>query len=396
MKNVILLFFLIVLMFAHPLFSQFPTIDKKGWLMSMDEVDISKMIRPIPDRNVFSDPEYNIWCGSVIKGKNGKYYMFYSRWPRSQGHFAWVPSSEIALAMADKPEGPYKHVKVVLPQRGAQYWDGTTTHNPAIIFHQNKYYLYYMGTTGTKKVTMPASMKDDNWWEYRNNQRIGVAVADHPEGEWTRFDQPVLDVSCDSTAYDALLVSNPAVTIDSNGRIVLVYKQVENNGTLRGGRVRFGVAFSNSLSGPFQKHDQPIFDSEKAGNNWMIAEDPFIWNYKGRLYAIVTDVVGVFTNKKAALALLSSKDGINWQPTNYPKVAPKHLTFEGTIISDDKLERPWLLFEKGVPTYLFGAQGVNKRAYSVNVAIPLLTPAQKVPAPFSSLRLLKSKKNTEK
>jgi len=352
-------------------FSQKPRLDKTGNLLSMDDVDISAMVQPIPDKNIFSDSVYNIWCGSVVKGKNGFFYMFYSRWPRTEGHYAWLPSSEICLAKSEKPEGPYKHIKVVLPRRGAQYWDGVTTHNPAAIVYNGKYYLSYMGSTGTKHVNMPASMKDPNWWEYRNNQRIGMAVADDPEGDWTRFDKPVIDVSPDSTAYDALMMANPAITVDDNGKVILIYKQVAKNGALRGGKVRFGVAFANSLLGPYTKCPTPIFESKEGEKSWMIAEDPFIWNYKGTIYAIVTDVVGLFTNKEAALALLKSKDGIKWEPANYPKAVPHRLAFEGNMVSDDKLERPCLYLENGVPKYLFGAHGVNKRAYSVNVAVPL-------------------------
>jgi predicted GH43/DUF377 family glycosyl hydrolase len=354
--------------------AQQPMLDKKGQLVSMDDVDLFSMVQPIPTKNIFSDSIYNIWCGSVIKGKNGKYYMLYSRWPRANGHFAWVPSSEIALAKSDKPEGPYKHVKVVFKPRGNKYWDGVCTHNPAVIEYNGKYYLFYMGTTGTSTVKQPASMDDNNWWEYRNNQRIGVAIADDLEGEWKRFDQPVLDVSKDSTAFDALMVSNPAITVDQNGKAILVYKQVaKSNNTNRGGKVRFGVAFANSLLGPFTKQSEPIFQAKQKDNNkvWMIAEDPYIWNYKGSIYAIVTDVVGFFTNNEAALALLSSKDGINWEPTHFPKVIPHRLKFADGKIADDKLERPCLYTEKGVPKFLFGALGFNNRNYSVNVAVPL-------------------------
>lgn len=299
--------------------------------------------------------------------------MLYSRWPRVYGHYAWLPSSEIALAKADKPEGPYTHLKVVFQQRGSQYWDGICTHNPAAIEYKGKYYLYYMGTTGKSIVKQPASMKDSCWWEYRNNQRIGVAVADDPEGEWKRFDKPVLDVSKDKTAFDALMISNPAITVDNKGRAILVYKQVAKNETMRGGKVRFGVAFSNSLLGPFTKHTEPVFQAKQKDNDkvWMLAEDPYLWHYKGTNYAIVTDVVGFFTNNEAALALLSSKDGINWQPTAFPKVIPPRLKFADGTMADDKLERPCLYIEHGVPKLLFGAMGFEKRKYSVNVAVPL-------------------------
>ena len=339
-----------------------------------DHIDFSQKILPIASDNIFSDSTFNIWCGSVIKGKNGKYYMFYSRWPRVYGHYAWIPNSEIALAKADKPEGPYKHVKVVFERRGSQYWDGICTHNPAVLAFQGKYYLYYMGTTGNSVVNMPASMQDNNWWEYRNNQRIGVAVTTNLEGDWQRFDKPVLDVSKDSTAYDALMVSNPAITVDNKGKVVLVYKQVaKKTGVLRGGKVRFGVAFSKSMLGPFIKHPEPIFQAKQKDNEnvWMMAEDPFLWSSKGKIYAIVTDVIGAFTNKKAALALLNSKDGVNWEPTNNPQVVPYNINFSNGSKSDDKLERPWIYFDNGKPKVLFGALGINKRSYSVNVAIKL-------------------------
>jgi hypothetical protein len=352
-------------------FAQQPTLDKKGWLASMDSVDISAMVQPVPEANRFILPDYNIWCGSMVKGNNGKYYLLYARWPKANGHEAWVTHSEIALARADKPEGPYRHLKVILPARGAQFWDGVCTHNPAVIAHKGRFYLYYMGTTGKAIVRQPASSGDPGWWEYRNNQRIGVAVADDPEGEWKRFDKPVLDAGLDSTVHDALMVSNPAVTVDATGRVILVYKQVEKNGTMKGGKVRFGVAFAPSLTGPFVKHPSPIFEAKDRGSEWMVAEDPYLWHYRGKSYAIVRDVVGKFTGESGGLALMTSANGFDWQPARYPKVLNKVIFKENGQPFDDKLERPCLYTEKGVPKLLFGAMGIHKRTHSMNVFVPL-------------------------
>lgn len=337
------------------------------------QLDIFSMIQPIPPSNMFIDSLYNIWCGSVIKGKNNKYYMFYSRWPRNDGHYAWVNKSEIALAVSDSPGGPYKHLKTVLQPRGSQYWDGVCTHNPYVINANGKYYLFYMGTTGISALQSPITMRDPNWWEYRNNQRIGVAVAGDPEGSWLRNDHPVLDISQDSTAFDALLVSNPSVTIDDQGKVLLIYKGVGNNGQLRGGPVRFGAAFSASPAGPFKKHDEPIFTfaDEKAQSSHMLAEDPFIWYSGGTYLAIVRDVVDYFNKGKSTLALLQSTDGIHWEPAPHPAVAPYRLFFADGRTSDDKIERPWLLLENGKPVILFGAMGIQRRSHSMNVAVPL-------------------------
>ena len=336
------------------------------------DLDIGSMVQPVPFKNKFTDEKYNIWCGSVTKSKNGKYYMFYSRWLKTDGHYAWVINCEVALAKADNPDGPYKHVKVVLPARGNQFWDGCCTHNPQVMQYKGKYYLYYMGTTGKTAIKLPTTMKDSVWWEYRNNQRIGVAVADDPEGEWTRFDKPVLDVSSDTSAFDALMVSNPAGAVDDKGRAILVYKQVEKNQKLSGGKVRFGVAFASAPTGPFKKYEKPIFEANDGTKEWMVAEDPYIWCNEGNVYAIVRDVVGKFTGDSGALALLVSKDGKEWNPGKFPKVIGSRFLWEDGSKSIGQLERPCLLIENGAPKYLFGAYGLTKdRSISCNVAVPL-------------------------
>lgn len=47
------------------------------------------------------------------------------------------------------------------------------------------------------KQPVPAS---GNRWYYLNSQRIGVEIANRPDGEWERLDHPVLSVSADSKA----------------------------------------------------------------------------------------------------------------------------------------------------------------------------------------------------
>jgi len=334
------------------------------------DYNFGAMLQPVPFQNRFIDENYAIWCGSVIKDKNGKFYMFYSRWPRKDGHQSWIYNSEIAMAKADRPEGPYSHVKVVLPARGAEYWDGVVTHNPYITFYKGKYYLYYMGTTGT------GERNGTNWWVQRNHQRIGVAVAKSIEGEWTRFDKPVLSNNAtDSTAYDAMLVNNPAITFNDAGGVLMVYKQVCKNSTLKGGRVRFGVAESKSPLGPFIKNPNSIFESKDSKSAHMEAEDPFIWFQKGYYYAIVRDVVGKFTGDSGALALMVSKNGTDWEPAKHPLVIGSSFAWEDGTQSGIAIERPWVYFENGIPKFLYGAMGVDKkRSHTFNVAIPLKCP----------------------
>jgi len=92
------------------LFSALPAIAK-----APVEYDFNAMLQPVPVTAKWIDPAYNIWCGSEIKGDEGKYHLFYSRWPRKLGHVAWVTHSEVAHAVSDSPFGPWTHHDVALP-----------------------------------------------------------------------------------------------------------------------------------------------------------------------------------------------------------------------------------------------------------------------------------------
>lgn len=370
-KLKIIFLFLLTLCLTPMFFAQEKNAIKHKKHIPIEELDLSAMVQPVPYANKFIDPGYFVWCGSVAKGNNGKFYMLYSRWPLTDGFEFWPITSEIAVAVSDYPNGPFKHLKVALPSRGTKFWDGTATHNPTVVDIKGKYYLYYMGTSCSE----PISKKEKytiNWWHYRNTQRIGVAVADHLDGEWKRLDYPILNVSSDSTATDALMVSNPAAAFDDKGRVILLYKQVCKNDEIKGGSVRFGVAFANSPFGPFVKHKKNIFDRNEGGKEWMVAEDPFTWFQDGYFRGIVRDVVGNFTGDRGALALMVSKNGFDWEIAKHPTVIGSNFFWEDGKRSFEHIERPSIYFEKGVPKYLYGATRPDKsQSMSFNVAIPL-------------------------
>ena len=345
------------------------------------DVSFADMVQTIPVTNVQKDSAWNYWCGSMVRGYDGKYHLFNSRWPRGTKHGGWISHSQISYSVAEKPEGPYKFVNIPLPPiADSTLWDGATTHNPYMVMHNGKYYLYYVGTRGTL-VPENKTIGTADWWKRRNSQRIGVAVADKPEGPWKRMDVPVFSANEDSTAFDAMLVTNPAVCIGRDNKVVLLYKAVCKNGTMRGGRVRFSVAFADSPTGPFTRSNRLIFQPNDP-NALMVAEDPYVWYDKetDMYYAIVRDVVNQYTGEDSGrLALLQSKDAVEWVGADKPKVLPRYLKWsDGSIYDAQKLhvERPFLYFnEKGIPEYLFGAFSVNKgkvfRDHSFNGRIPL-------------------------
>lgn len=347
-----------------------------------NEYNIGAMVQNVPKKNQLIDEGYYTWCGSYIKGNDGKYHVFYSRWKLEYGFVSgWVSNSEIAHAVSDNIDGPYVFQDVVLGQRDRSNWDGTTAHNPYIIEKDGKYYLYYMGTTAPEGITNKPSSYSKDWYEYRNRQQIGVAVADSLNGPWTRYDEPVhgpdKTLNDDGTTkWDSMLISNPALTVMPDGRILMIYKGVQDttNGDTshKNGVVKVGVAVADDPLGPFVKQGGLIFE----GNGTLAVEDPFVWysDRNKKYYAVVRDATGSFTGTEGALALFESEDGVNdWKSAKYNFVLDNYITWDDGTRNNSRVERPWLLFdENDDPQMLFGATRINNdESFTTNIFIPL-------------------------
>ena len=95
-----------------------------------------------PRTPAFECEGYWSWGSSVVKGEDGKYHMFVSRFPKSLPfHPGWMIASEIVHAVSDIPEVPYQFSDIALLAHGAQYWDGRSTPNPRKMRHNGKNYL---------------------------------------------------------------------------------------------------------------------------------------------------------------------------------------------------------------------------------------------------------------
>lgn len=329
----------------------------------------SIVLKPVDQKSVLKSDDYYIWGASPIKGEDGLYHLYYSRWKKEYGFLAWVTHSEVAHAVSEKKEGPYRFNDLALPARGAKFWDGLNTHNPTIHFFEGKYYLYYTGNTGDGR-----NMKTELNPIHRNNQRIGVAVSDSPYGPWKRMDAPIIDVSADSTAHDSKMMANPSITQTPDGKYLMVYKAVsKRKGGVWGGPVVHLCAISDSPVGPFKKYPHPIFTA--TGSDFP-AEDPYIWCQDGLFYAIVKDMHGSFTDKGRSLVLFYSKDGLDWKPVKKTLVSVPEIRWkDGTLTKLVHLERPQLLIEDGKPTMLFlaadGMADYTKEGVSFNVHVPV-------------------------
>lgn len=344
---------------------------------SMSETAFIDRILAAPIDGGYQDPDYWIWGSSVIKGEDNRYHMFASRWSNKINFANWVTNSEIVHAVADTPIGPYKTLKVVLPVRGKEYWDGMCTHNPRVIEYDKQFLLYYFGNTYDfdQPTLENPELSRKNWDKAWMNKRIGVAISDSVYGPWKRLGKPVIEPRIGS--WDASITSNPAPVVNERtGEILLMYKSSTVGLTPP---LLLGVSKAEKPEGPYERlSDEPIFRFETADNNLIDVEDPYIW-WNGKSYeAILKDRSGEICGEEGGGIHVWSDDGVDWQLFDKVKAYSRDVLWEdGTITHQNRFERPFLLIEDGVPTHLFAATGNGPGSWSFdkawNMVIPLKT-----------------------
>ncbi len=315
-------------------------------------------LQALSPENIFKTEGYYNWCSSIIKSDDGKYHLFYSRWPKKLGFSAWLTHSEIAHAVSDKPSGPWKYKETVLKSHGKGHWDAITVHNPKIKYFDGKYYLYYCSTNfGDKDYTEEELIEtasqgsaSPNWWILRPNQRTGVAVSATINGPWVRSEKPLVEPS----GPIITLTVNPAIDRGKDGKYYLIVKG-DKAGT------RFtrnqAVAISDSPEGPFVMQQKPVID-------YLDTEDMSLWYNKQLDY-----FYGVF-HAHTFIGMVSSSDGINWKKATEYVITPKKLQLtDGTILEPDRLERPFIYQESGYPEVL--SMAVKKGDDSYIVFVPV-------------------------
>ena len=117
-------------------------------------------------------------------------------------------------------------------------------------------------------------------------------------------------------------------------------------------------------------NNQPIFQIDGQGE----AEDPFLWKDQRGYHAIFKDHVSKFTGEWGGGVMAHSMDGnIDKDPKAYSRTVEWE---DGKVEMQGQLERPFILFENGKPTYIFfatmdGPGGFENAKKSWNMVIPI-------------------------
>jgi len=342
---------------------------------AQDDLDLQQMINEVDSSNIFCSKDHYTWCSSVIKGDDGKYHMFYSRWMHGKrsldddslnyifnGFKGWCKYSEIAYAISDKLNGPYKYVSTILKGDGdPKRWDRFTMHNPQIRKFDNYYYLYYISNSFDSSLQFQdeSNMSKDwkHWLKYNCTQKIGVikakSISDLLNG---KYEKPLTPLMLPDNINTFEVATNPTVTQCPNGKYYMMYKSRKPNV----GTMTFWMATSDKPDGPF-KMIREVFTSAD-----MACEDPCMWYDKKRkrFYAAVK----YYSHSKklipqfGALALITSIDGLHWQAAKHPLISLREIKMKNEKkIELAHLERPFVVTDKNSqPIALFAAASIEE------------------------------------
>lgn len=198
----------------------------------------------------------------VIKVGN-KHYVWYTRMnsPIRSGYWGtiWYATSE--------DEGyTWQEQGMALGLGAEGQFDNHSVFTPNILAHNGKYYLYY---TAVQPTPGNAEKKFENN-SVNDFTAIGLAVADSPDGPFTRIaNNPILEVSADTTAFDSYRIDDASLLV-KDGKIWMYYKgRCYADGKEGPRRTKMGVAIADQPEGPYQKHDGPILDHSHEVLIWL-------------------------------------------------------------------------------------------------------------------------------
>jgi hypothetical protein len=325
--------------------------------LSKDKVDA--FFNSTLSDQILVEPGYNVWGLSVVKW-DGKYHAYYSRWKTAYEHKGWMTHCEIAHAVSNHPEGPFKFENVVLEDKKMSGWDINNSHNPYAVVAEGKINLYYIANDIKKELEKESITYPDSKWFHdnrellRDSQRIGVAIAKNPSGPFIRSKQVVVEP--DNVKFKKIAV-NPAV-IHQNNQYVMIMKgdDLQHEKPFR---IQL-VGNSKNPEGSFEFNEKPVYAEAQT-------EDACMWfDQVLNKYFMVCHVMG-----KSDLALFNSEDGFDWQQDERSVFMKKEFVLsDGSIWKPKRVERPFVLTnELGQPIMIYVA--VYDQNVNGNIAIPI-------------------------
>jgi hypothetical protein len=264
------------------------------------------VIRRDPSAVILVGDTYYTW---YTKGE-GETVGFGSGDPEAKV-FPWDLTEVWYAASSDGYEWREQGLAVGRGPMGA--YDDRAVFTPEIFVHQGQYYLVY------QCVQAPYVVRVQN--------TVGMAVADSPDGPWTKLPAPILCPADNGEwlgdeddrfavvskgDFDSHKVHDPCL-IDYRDRFYLYYKgeQMGEGFDFGGRQIRWGVAIADRPTGPYVKSEyNPVTNS---------GHEVCVWPYRGGIAALLT------TDGPEKNTIQYAPDGINFEIVAVLKGAPAAL-----------------------------------------------------------------------
>lgn len=262
---------------------------------------------------------WNYWDGQILKGADGRYRMFASRWDQALGHKAWGESLAVG-AISDTLFGPYRDTGLTWPDN-----QGGRGHNvTALQMHDGRY------------AAVVSETRDGD-----------VFVSDGIDGPWRQLGTISLDQSrfqLVKTPGDVAVRNDPAAkpARAANFSVMLrpdgAYQIVPRSGQI--------LISRTGILGPYEVMGDSVYRG-LAGvpqRDMRAFEDPVVWHGGGWYHIVVNQ-----WRERRAYHLIS-RDGITgWklQGLTYEPGADFIRNADGTVNHWNKLERPGVVVENG-------------------------------------------------
>jgi len=244
--------------------------------------------------------QWDYWDGKILKGRDGKYHLFGSRWEQARGHNGWFQSKAVH-AVSDKLLGPYEDKGLCWPTN-----EGGKGHNVTALELPDGRYAIVISETRPGTVFVSKSL--DGPWELLGP----ITVANNPK--WHG--------------------SNEIILARPDGRFEMF------------GRAGVIMISDKGILGPYVSQGPSIYPGLKdlPKQDLRRLEDPVLW-FSGGLYHIT---VNNWSDRKAYH--LTSKDGITgwtYRGLAYDPTVDFVRYTDGTVNRWAKLERPSVYIENG-------------------------------------------------
>lgn len=265
--------------------------------------------------------QWNYWDGSILKGRDGKYRMFSSRWDQERGHRGWGNSLAV-VGVSKSLFGPYEDKGLLWPHD-----ENGRGHNVlALRMHDGRHAVVVSETRKGRGDVFVSSSIDGPW------QLLGSIQVDQSEVRSVR--NPGEAKAPDGPEPRPWRASNVGIILRPDGK----YQIVERSGQ---------ILISNSgILGPYKPQGPTIYRGLKGlpQRDLNRLEDPVLW-YSGGWYHIIIN----HWDERRAYHLISRNGIDGWivQGLAYEPNADFIRYTNGVVNHWNKLERPGIVMDKG-------------------------------------------------